>query len=188
MLQEKSFLQGVWYVVFVLRNTAKVMERLRNVLENSNLAMGLVRMLLPIRKVLVKFDGKEYIKDEFLFPGYFFVQIKEDADDLRNFISKFYGVVDILPVNCTKVSLSFSQVFWVLQLMKQDIAKTQMFDDLEIGDEIEILLGSLLGFNGKVIEKIDNSKLVVEVYFFKRSVRMKIDKINIKKIKKGGLK
>lgn len=172
-----------WYAIRTQNNKErKVLERLKNEVERSDNRSIINQYLIPTEKVYTIRNGKKYLREKILYPGYLFIEtfalgeintLLKGIDGAAGFVRTRTG--DINPLKEYEVKKMVEEQY------KNDNAEPS---DLKfsIGDSVKVIDGPFSTFKGKVssIDK-EKNKMKVEVLVFSRPTMVELDYLQVER-------
>lgn len=138
----------MWYAVQTF--TGKE-EKVRNYLINN---IGNYETLLPKRKLEIRRQGKYYLEEKSVYPGYFFVN-GIDGKMLTQ-LTEINGFVRVLWENNKPIPIPEDEMQFVFNITKD--GETIKFSyGVKDGERVRIVSGPLMHFEG-MIKKVDRRK------------------------------
>ncbi len=114
---------------------------------------------LPIKRELKQWKDRKKWVDEVLLKGYVFINTTEK---LKNEVFKVFGVVRFLYVS-GKIAVVSEKEIEILRLFCEIKNLKIEKKGFEIGDDFEIISGSLIGMVGKMIVNQKGSKISIYI-------------------------
>jgi len=165
-----------WYAVRTQNNREKsVLEKLKLELVISDLEPVLSRSLIPTEKVFSVRNGKKYIREKIIYPGYLFIETKS-VGEISNILKGIKGAAGF--VRTRSGDINPLKEYEVKKMLNEqddnDIIKID--DNFSIGENIKVIDGPFTTFKGKInfIDK-DKNKAKVEVLVFSRPTVLELD-------------
>jgi transcriptional antiterminator NusG len=165
-----------WYAVRTQNNHEKsVLEKLKLELVISDLEPVLSRSLIPTEKVFSVRNGKKYIREKIIYPGYLFIETKS-VGEISNILKGIKGAAGF--VRTRSGDINPLKEYEVKKMLNEqddnDIIKID--DNFSIGENIKVIDGPFTTFKGKInfIDK-DKNKAKVEVLVFSRPTVLELD-------------
>ena len=162
-----------WFVIQVMSSREK---KVKKTLEENKELMGMSDLisdiLLPVEQVSEVRDGKRYVVEKRLWPGYLLVKMIFN-DDSWAYIKGTDGVISFLggekPVPLTEIEVSAL----LADLEKKKEQGVQQKYKFAVGDKVKIVDGVFVNFIGEVNEiNPDKGRLSVNVSIFGRDTRV----------------
>ncbi|MDR2514768.1 MAG: transcription termination/antitermination protein NusG [Christensenellaceae bacterium] len=165
-----------WYVVHTYSGYEnKVMDSLQKMVDNQNLHDIIKEIRVPIEEVVEIKNGRRHIVPRKVFPGYVLVRMIMN-DESWYVVRNTRGVTGFVGPGSRPIPLTDEEV----AKMGVD-GRKQVQVNIDVGDQVTILAGTLEGFNGTVQEvDLKEGKIKVGVVFFGRetSVDLDYDQVN----------
>lgn len=163
----------VWYAVYVRsRHEFKVLERLTKI--------GL-EAFLPIVERLNRWKDRKKLVTFPMFPGYLFVHIPMNYQDMLT-VLKTNGVVRFICLNHGEPEPIPD---YQIDSLKVLVANKEAFDPypyLKEGQRVRIKKGPLAGVQGLLAEKAGKHILILSVDILQQGVSLKIDAADVEAI------
>lgn len=162
-----------WYAIYVRsRHEFQVRERLTKT--------G-IDVFLPVVERLNRWKDRKKIVTFPLFPGYLFVNIKKNYDDMLD-ILKMKGVVRFLGlIPSEPESVPNEQVIALKRLVESKEA-LDPYPYLREGQRVRIKKGPLAGVEGILTERTGHHILVLSVDILQQGVSIKIDASEVESV------
>ena len=134
-----------------------------------------IDVFLPLQRQLKEWSDRKKWVESPLFPGYLFVNIYET--DYFKVLNSF-GIVRFIYFNHKPAVVRDDVIDSIKKLMSNEVLDCVEIADSEliIGDEIQILRGSLKGIKGKLVNFKGKNKIAIEIECMKKTVLVEIDK------------
>lgn len=160
-----------WYAIYTKPRWEK---KIKEDLENKN-----IEVFLPLKKELKQWsDRKKWVYNP-LFSSYVFVKIDYvyrydvlQTDGVLKFVS-FADKVD--PVQEKEIEL-------IKLLLDSNYILEANQECFKAGTDVEIIMGSLKGLQGKVIKEKNKTKVVIHIHCIKYNLSLEIDQAYLKEI------
>ncbi len=170
--------EAKWYVAHTyLGYENKVASSLQAVIENRSLHDLIQDVKVPTEITVEIKDGKRKESEHKLYPSYVFVKMIL-TDETWYIVRNTRGVTGFVGASSQKPSpLSDREVENLgIEVKKQTI-------DFKVGDQVEIIDGTLAGFVGEVT-RIDTEAMLVKVMvsMFGRETEMEMDLLGVRPI------
>jgi len=160
-----------WYVLYVKpRTEKKVGERLKKI--------GF-EVCVPTQKQLRQWSDRRKVVEMVLFPNYVFVASNQKR---KNKVFEAGHVFKFVQFGGRVATLTEKEVQMVKQLGNQAKPVSIGYKGFEIGEEIEILSGSLAGYQGKVQAVKGVSKIKLALPSLHCFACVELEGVKIKKI------
>jgi transcriptional antiterminator RfaH len=140
-----------WYVLITAPRAEK-----KAALQLTNIN---IENYLPIHKKLKQWHDRKKWVDEVLFKRYLFVKTNNQN---RNSVFGVPGIIKYLHIGptITKISdLEIERIKKICKFNKVEIDNNQV----EIGEEVEILAGDLIGLKGRIQSLINQQKVRIKI-------------------------
>ncbi len=180
-----------WYVLKVVsKQEEKIKANLQAELVRKNLQSVVDEIFIPYEKVYEVREGKKYVKNKNMFPGYLFLHADLSNGLLIQLLKSVTGSLGFLGVNGKRNSrepapLSQAEVERIIGKTKGatsvDLSLHAIFG---VGEPIEITDGPFEGFSGKIQEIFEEKKTlsVVVKIFDERSTPVELSYTQVKKL------
>lgn len=173
---EKSLMEdkSIWNVVYTAsRQEKKVAERFNNVN---------IEHYLPIIKVVSQWSDRKKTIEKPLFSGYVFVKETLSYEP----ILKTIGVVGFLKFEKKPAKVHQHEIETLKSLIAHgyDMSATDISEQIEIGQLVQITDGPLKGHIGELYSKPDGDWFVIHFENIGNSIKIKIPSNLLKSIKK----
>ena len=165
-------LEPKWYAVHIRsRHEFQVADRLK---------MKGIEAFLPVVERMRKWKDRKKLVAFPLFPGYLFVHISREANNLLG-VLKIKGVVRML---CTipgePVPVPDEQIGY-LQKLVENKEELDPYPYLDEGQNVRIVKGPLSGIEGILVKKTDKHMLVLSVDVLQQGVAVSINASDVEK-------
>lgn len=159
-----------WYVIHTLTGQEeKVKANIENKLQEGILKDRVFQVLIPTEQVSEVKDGKKKISLRKFFPGYVLVQMDLD-DETWYVIRNIPGVTGFIGTKTKPIPLLESEVNHIIKQTEERKEKPTPKVIFEKGDNVKIIEGPFINFNGAVEEvNPDKGKIKVMVSIFGRA-------------------
>jgi transcriptional antiterminator NusG len=166
-----------WYAVRTQNNREKtVLEKIKLELIKSGIENALTRYIIPTEKVYSIRNGKKYIREKTIYPGYIFIETKA-IGELNNILKGINGAAGFVRTRSGDIS-PLQEYEIEKMLTEQNQSTTKILDNskFSIGEKVKIIDGPFTTFKGKICN-VDNSKnrVKVEVLVFSRSTEVELE-------------
>ena len=172
-----------WYALHVLSGKERrVVENIARLVKEQELGSLIFQTLVPTEKVEDVRNGKKYVVERKLFPGYVYINmaLRNEDGSLNNDawykILAVDGVISFASGRREPHPMRASQVADLLAQVEacKDIARPKV--SFEVGDFVKVLDGAFQGQNGKIEEvDADHGKVRVGVEIFGRTTPVDLD-------------
>lgn len=164
-----------WYVAHTYSGyEKKVMDSLKKTVENRGLQEVIREVLVPEEEVVEIKNNKRDIVKRKTYPGYVLVHMIMN-DESWYVVRNTRGVTGFVGPGSKPIPLTEEEVAAMLTSVERQVS------DIQPGDHVMILAGTLEGFNGTVQEiDADANRVKVSVMFIGREtvVELQLDQIN----------
>lgn len=175
-----------WYVIHTYAGYEnKVKQNLESRIETMGMTDYIFRVVVPEQEITVNDNGEEKTVKENDFPGYVLVQMIM-TDEAWYVVRNTPGVTGFLGSHgggSKPTSLLPDEVDKMLARISATPQAAPQTLDAEVGDAVNIISGSMAGFEG-TITKIDNEKhqVTVLVNFMGRETPAEMDFADVKSV------
>ena len=149
-----------WYVLHTFTNYENIAkENLKLVIENFGLHDRIFDIVIPMQDVVEEKNGKKVIVSKKILPSYIFIKMIY-GDDIWHAITRTRGVTGFAGPKGRPLPLTEEEI-------KQMHLEVVEYEDVSVGEQVEITNGQLSGCTGKVISvnrEQKTAKLIVEVF------------------------
>lgn len=169
--------QACWYVAHTYSGYEnKVKASIEATVENRNMEDQILQVEVPIQQVVELKNGKRTVRDKKLFPGYVIIKMFM-TDESWYVVRNTRGVTGFVGPGSKPIPLSDEE------LASMGIKQEKMMLDLSLGENVEIIDGPMVGFNG-IVESIneEKGKVRIKVNMFGRETSTELDFEQIEKI------
>ena len=172
-----------WYVIHTLTgHEEKVKASIENKLVDGSLKDNIFQILIPTEQVSEVKSGKKKISMRKFFPGY--VMIEMDIDDETWYeIKNIPGVTGFIGTKTKPVPLQDSEVRLIIKQSEERKEKPTPKVIFDKGDNVKIVEGPFINFNG-IVEEInpDKGKVKVMVSIFGRATPVELEYWQVERI------
>ena len=171
-----------WYVIhtysgFEGRVKSSIAERAKA----TGMDKKISRVLVPTEEVIEIKEGKKRVATKKFFPGYVLVEMDLEDDTLQ-FIKETPKVTGFLGGERPS-PLSEAEVEMLLHQIDVGTTQTRSKAQLEKGDNVRIIDGPFIGFNGLVDEvNTDQQKIKVLVSIFGRATPVELGFLQVERL------
>jgi len=163
--------QKTWYAIYVRsRNEKKV---------NLLLERDGIETYLPMLKTLKQWSDRKKKVEEPLFRSYLFVHI--DKQEYMK-VLQTDGVVRFITFEGKAVPVPRQQILAIKQFLNKEENPELLTGTFAIGDQVEIMRGSLKGLTGNLIDLRGKQKVKIEIESIGKSIYLTIPKSYLKVI------
>ncbi len=166
-----------WYVLHTFHSyEAVAKENLEQVIENGNLQDRIFDIVIPTEDVIEEVNGKRKLITRKSMPCYIFIKMIY-GDDIWHTITHTRGITGFVGPKGRPLPLTDEEI----RKMKLECVPVDF--KLEVGDDVEILSGSLVGTVCTVL-KVDeeNQRARVNVNMFGRETPIEVSYSDVKKL------
>ncbi|WP_440056305.1 UpxY family transcription antiterminator (plasmid) [Pseudoalteromonas sp. T1lg65] len=165
-----------WFVVYTRANCEKKFADQVNKLESD------CEAFLPIVEQKRQWSDRVKVISAPLFKSYVFVFI--DGNEFQQ-IKRFAGFVSFIKFNNAPAVLSTREITKIRNFVASDRVEEVLANRFIKGTPIEIVGGSLQGYQGKLIERRNRQLIAVEVEGLEQSMILTLPIELVKPIKEG---
>ncbi len=168
-----------WYVIHTYSGyEAMVKDSLEKLIENNNLQENIFEIQIPTEETLEeKANGKKKVVVRKKFPCYVFLKMIY-SNDIWYLVTNTRGVTGFVGPQGRPLPLTEEEV----TRMGIEIPKNIVVD-FGVGDDVQIVAGTLETFCGKVVSLNDAAqKVMVNLSMFGRNTDVEVDYAQVKKI------
>lgn len=138
-----------------------------------------VEHFLPLQKQLKQWKDRRKWVEMPLFSSYVFVHT---TDQQKNDVFAVQGVVKFLSIKDKLCVLTDEELERVRKICTQENEVRVLDTQLEKGEEVEVIEGSLKGLRGRIIEQMNNTYLYIQIENLGFVASFKIDKRIVKRV------
>jgi len=172
-----------WYVIHTLTgHEEKVKSTIEGKLQDGPLKDKVFHVLIPTEQVSEVKAGKKKISMRKFFPGY--VLMEMDIDDEAWYeIKNIPGVTGFIGTKTRPVPLQESEVKHIIKQTEERKEKPTPKVIFEKGDNVKIVEGPFINFNG-IVEEVnpDKGKVKVMVSIFGRATPVELEYWQVERI------
>lgn len=182
MAQNEYSNEPKWYIIHTYTGYEnKIKKDLEQKIENRNLEDYIFKIVVPMEEQIQIKNNKKESRLKKVFPGY--VLIKMIVTEKTWYIVRnTKGVTGFVGAGTNPIPLTNDEI---IKMGLEDVTsdgKTEFKVDYEIGDNVEILSGSLKGYTGKVEEiKQDSQKVKIIVDMFGSETTVELEFLQVQK-------
>ncbi|MFH1854504.1 MAG: transcription termination/antitermination protein NusG [Candidatus Omnitrophota bacterium] len=169
-------MSGKWYVIHTLTGQEeKVKANIEGKIQEGLLAEKVFQVLIPTEQVSEVKDGKKRISLRKFFPGYVLVEMDMN-DESWYTVRNIPGVTGFIGTKTKPVPLLESEVRHIIKQTEERKEKPTPKVIFEKGDNIKIIEGPFINFNGTVEEiNPDKGRVKVMVTIFGRATPVELE-------------
>lgn len=160
-----------WYAIYVKSRAEKKVA--------TELMRAGIEHYLPLRKVLKQWSDRKKWIEEPLFKSYVFVNIEQK--DYYTVLQTF-GVVKYITFEGMAVPVPPQQIDAIKYFLEEKDPELNPPGDLEKGQVVEVISGSMTGLTGKLVEFKGKHWLGVEIEAIGHSIIIQIQKNKLRPI------
>ncbi len=171
-----------WYVVQAYSTFEdKVVERLKELIERSDVSDKFGEILVPREEVVELKDGQKVTSQRKFFPGYILVEM-EMNDETWHIIKDTPQVSGFLGSGGKPRPMPAREVEALKHQIEEGVERPRPKVMFDIGDAVRVMDGPFASFNGVVEEVMeDKAKLKVSVSIFGRPTPVELDFVQVEK-------
>ena len=154
-----------WYAVYTRARAEKKVYR--------DLTVRDIEALLPIQKTLRHWSDRKKIVELPLFTSYVFVRIAPIEHDK---VLQTYGAVKYVSFEGKAVSIPQIQIDNLLLLVNSDADIVPNCQHFELGQHVEVMMGSLKGLTGELIREGKRNRVLVRIDHLEQNLLVNIPK------------
>lgn len=171
-----------WYAVRVQNNKEKrVLEDVKRELEDMNLLSKLGKSIIPTEKSVTMRNGKKFIREKMVYPGYIFIETSA-VGELTNLFKGINGAGGFVRSRSGEVQAmkdrEVSKIY-----VEQEVADNTDYKNIFLeGESVNVIDGPFNTFNGK-ISRLNESKetATVQISIFGRITDVELNYGQIEK-------
>lgn len=170
-----------WYILNVYSGFEdKVVSAIWVKAKREGLEDAIKQMIIPVEDVIeVRQGSKVNVKSKF-FPGYILIQATM-SDEIYHVVMGIPKVSGFLGVKGKPSAVSLKEIDRILKQIEAGIERPRSKINFEIGDEVAIIDGPFVSFNGFVEEvSRDQMRLKISVSIFGRTTPVELDYLQVK--------
>jgi len=173
-----------WYVIHTYSGfEGRVKASLEERVKSLGLEEKIGKVLVPTEEVVEIKDGKKRVSTKKFFPGYVLVEMCLDLE-VQQLVKETPKVTGFLGGGGeTPEPLAEKEVKVLLRQMDEGVAPIREKSQFDKGENVRIIDGPFLGFNGVVDEvNLDQHKVKVLVSIFGRSTPVELNFLQVEKV------
>lgn len=165
-----------WYVIHTLTGQEeKVKASIESKVQKGELQEKVQQVLIPTEQVSEVKDGKKRISLRKFFPGYVLVEMNMD-DEAWYVVRNIPGVTGFIGTKTKPVPLLDNEIKHIIKQTEEKKEKPTPKVIFEKGDNIKIIEGPFINFNGTVEEiNPDKGRVKVMVSIFGRATPVELE-------------
>lgn len=149
--EEQKDQEPQWYVVHTYSGYEnKVKDGLDALIDNRDLRDQILEVRIPTREVIETKDGKKHVSEKKLFPGYVMIKMIYN-NDIWYVIRNTRGVTGFVGPEAKPTPLSEEELVTMGFMQKEEPI---IVDEFQVGDNITVIEGPLLGNTGVITDVI----------------------------------
>jgi transcriptional antiterminator RfaH len=134
---------------------------------------------LPMRKMLRQWSDRKKWIEEPLFRSYIFVYGDES---LKHQALQTHGVVRAVMFQGRLAIVRDEEIEMIKRILHES-DKVEAIPQIEIGDEVELIAGPLIGLRGRLESLQNEHRLVIDIPSIRQAVRITVDIRNVRKVR-----
>lgn len=173
--------QPQWYVVHCYSGYEnKVKKNLEHRAESMGMQTHIKEVIVPTEEQVELRDGQRRVVERRIYPGYVLVEMLLDEESWY-VVRNTPGVTGFVGIGNKPTPLRQDEVDRIMRRMETEEPVAQV--KVKVGDNVRIVEGSFLDFNGTVDEVYaDKGKARVLVSFFNRETPIEVDLLQIERL------
>jgi len=165
-----------WYAFYTKPRAEKIVH--------EELGYKGIESYLPLIKTLKQWsDRKKWVKEP-LFKSYVFVKLT--TQDYYNVLN-ISGVVRCIHFSGKPTPIPENQIDLVRKLLSKDFVFEIVTERIKVGEEVEIILGSFMGFRGRLVAEKGKRRVAVALEQLGCTVLINIDIALLKPLEKASI-
>jgi len=160
-----------WYALYTRPRFEKKVE--------TQLSERTIEVYLPVQTVVRQWSDRRKKVKEPLFRGYIFVHVSSED---RKKSMKVDGVVKMVGFGGKPSIIPDGQIESIKRLLEGGVS-LELHDYLQTGDLVEVTQGPFIGTKGRLIEKRNQRRFIINIDAIRQSIAVEIDPVLLKKIK-----
>ncbi|MBI1821979.1 MAG: transcription termination/antitermination protein NusG [Nitrospirae bacterium] len=172
-----------WYVIHTYSGfEGKVKTSLEERIQTAGLSEKFGKIMVPTEEVVEIKEGKKRVSNRKFFPGYVLIEM-DINDETWQLVKSTPKVTGFVGGGEKPVPLSEKEVGTLQSQMDSGTAQPRSKVQFQKGENIRIIDGPFIGFNGSVEEvHLDHSKLKVFVSIFGRPTPVELGFLQVEKM------
>jgi len=162
--------EAAWYALYTRSRFEKKLM--------SELADRSIEVFLPMREILSRWKDRKKRIWLPLFPSYLFVH-HVDTPANRYRILNVPGAVRFVGFNGQTVPIPQEQIDGVRRFLESNLA-VDPYPYIKIGRRVEVIAGPLKGIQGKLVQKKNRFRFVLQVDLIRQAVSVEIDASDVR--------
>ncbi|NOX47511.1 MAG: UpxY family transcription antiterminator [Chlorobi bacterium] len=139
-----------------------------------------IEAYLPLIKTLKQWSDRKKWVEEPLFRSYIFVHIEKS--EYFNVLN-INGIVRYITFEGKAVAIPENQIQAIKQYVGKDFEPLDDIKEFNVGDKVEVIKGSLMGLQGRLISIKNKQKVKIEIEAISQSVYLSVPKSFLEIIK-----
>ena len=128
---------------------------------------------LPLKKTLRKWSDRKKIVEVPLLPSYIFIRVTEKE---YYPILGLSGIIRYVTFEGKAAPIPDKQIDILKMLLGQDIDIEVASENFRLGDRVEIILGSMVGFEGQIVKHKGKSKAIIQIDHVSHAIMVTLPK------------
>lgn len=131
-------------------------------------------VFLPLQRTLKVWSDRKKWVDEPLFKSYLFIQTQLEANFYQ--ILNTPGVVKFISFQSTPSIVDPREINLVKLLMGEniDMSQDESSESWQVGEEVSVIAGPLIGTQGKLISTRTGNKMLIELHSIQQNILVSI--------------
>jgi transcriptional antiterminator RfaH len=138
-----------------------------------------INCYLPMRKVLRQWSDRKKWIDEPLFRSYIFVHGDER---LKHQALQTRGVVRAVLFQGRLAIVRDEEIEMIRRILRES-DKVEAIPRIEVGDEVELMAGPLIGLRGRLESLQNEHRLVIDIPSIRQAIRITVDIRDVRKVR-----
>lgn len=172
-----------WYIIHTYSGYEnKVKQSLEETIKKKSLENLITKVVVPTEKVVEMVKGERRTTTRKFYPGYVMVQMVLN-DQTWHEVRSTPKVTGFLGAQEKPVALSDEEAAQILEQMEEGAVKPKPKFSFEQGDEVRVIDGPFLNFNG-IVEEVNPNKGKVRVLIsiFGRATPVELEFVQVSKL------
>jgi len=165
-------MEKFWYAIYVKSRHEKSVHEL--------LSRDGIDNYLPLVKILKQWSDRKKMVEQALFPSYLFVHI--DKCDYQKVLES-ESVVKFISFEKKAVIIPDEQINAIRYYLSDQKTQQATNKKFNVGERVEVVIGSLKGLKGEIVEVNGKNKVKVAIEAISQSLKLTLPDQELKKIK-----
>ncbi len=173
-----------WYAIRTQNNKEKsVLEKLNLESNRSGTSNLIGRTIIPVEKVLSSKNGKKFLRERTIYPGYVFIETSA-LGEVNNMLKSIQGATGFVRSRSGDIHpLKIDEVRNLLKVEDEKRETVEKLTKFHVDDEIVITDGPFDTFKGKVQEILEEKqKVKIGVLVFGRMTNIELNYDQIERV------